>query len=159
MKTFHRFMLGAATAAAVVAGALVPAQAGGVKVGVLTCDISGGVGLIITSNKSVDCVFKPTNYRWRDHYTGSITKIGADLGFTNGGTMVWGVFAPGSVKRGSLEGMYLGAGGEATAGIGVGAHALIGGWQHSINLQPVSIQGQTGLNVAGGIAGLSLTSH
>ncbi len=159
MKLFHRAVLGAATAMALTLAAFSPAEAGGVKAGVLSCEIDGGIGLIITSTKNVDCVFRPTNYRWRDHYVGSITKIGADIGFTNGGRLVWVVFAPGSVKRGSLEGAYLGATGQATAGIGVGANVLVGGFQRSINLQPVSFQGQTGLNVAGGIAGLSLSSH
>ena len=148
----------AVTAAIFIASA-VPVEAGGVKVGILKCKVDGGFGLIITSTKSVDCVFKPRRHRWRDHYTGSITKIGADVGFTNGSYIVWTVFAPGSLKRGSLEGMYLGATGEATVGVGVGANVLLGGFNRSVNLQPVSFQGQTGLNVAGGIAGLSLNSH
>jgi hypothetical protein len=159
MKLFHRTVLGVATAAAMTAGVFTSAEAGGVKVGVLKCKIDGGVGLIITSTKSLDCVFKPKMHKWRDHYTGSITKIGADLGFTNGGRLVWTVFAPGSVKRGSLEGTYFGANGEATAGVGLGANVLLGGFHRSINLQPVSLQGQTGLNVAGGVAGLTLNSH
>ncbi|MGI9413655.1 MAG: DUF992 domain-containing protein [Hyphomicrobiales bacterium] len=138
-----------------------PADEGttGVKVGLLTCDISGGWGLIIASNKAVDCVFKPTNYRWRDHYVGSINKIGADIGVTAGGKLVWAVFAPGTVRRGALAGSYFGASGEATVGIGLGANALLGGFGDTINLQPLSVQGQTGLNVAGGIAGLFLESQ
>ena len=159
MKLFHRTVLGAATAIALTTAFLAPAQAGGVKIGVLKCKIDGGVGLIITSTKSLDCVFKPRRHKWRDHYTGSITKIGADIGFTNGGRLVWTVFAPGSLKRGSLEGTHFGATGQATIGAGVGANVLLGGFQRSVNLQPVSIQGQTGLNVAAGVAGLSLSSH
>lgn len=159
MKLFHRTFLAAATVAAMFVGTTAPAAAGGVKVGVLKCKIDGGVGLIITSTKSLDCVFKPKHHRWRDHYSGSITKLGADIGFTNGGHLVWVVFAPGRVGRGSLEGGYFGATGQATVGVGVGAHVLLGGFEHSVNLQPVSVQGQTGLNVAGGVAGLTLTSH
>jgi hypothetical protein len=159
MKLFQRtFWAAAATASVLLAGAAT-AQAGGVKVGVLKCKVDGGLGLIITSSKNVDCVFKPRHHKWRDHYVGSITKIGADIGFTNGATVIWTVFAPGSVKRGSLAGTYVGASAEATAGVGVGANVLVGGFSRSVNLQPVSLQGQTGLNVAGGIAGLSLRSH
>lgn len=159
MKLFQRTLLAATAGAVMFAGAVAPVQAGGVKVGMLKCKIDGGYGLIITSTKNVECVFKPKRHRWRDHYTGSITKIGADVGFTNGSYVLWTVFAPGSLQRGSLEGSYFGATGEVTAGVGVGANVLLGGFRHSVNLQPVSLQGQTGLNVAGGVAGLSLTSH
>ena len=157
--TFLKHKSWMAVATAIFIAGSVPVQAGGVKVGVLKCEVDGGFGLIITSTKTVDCVFKPRRHRWRDHYIGSITKIGADVGFTNGSYIIWTVFAPGSLKRGSLEGTYLGATGEATAGVGVGANVLLGGFNRSVNLQPVSFQGQTGLNVAGGIAGLSLNSH
>lgn len=158
MKTLQRTFWTAAAAAVLVASAI-PAQAGGVKVGILKCKVEGGFGLFVTSTKDLECVFRPRLHRWRDHYVGSITKIGADVGFTNGSYLVWTVIAPGSLKRGSLAGTYLGASGEATAGLGVGANVLLGGFGRSINLQPVSVQGQTGLNVAGGIAGLSLNSH
>ena len=135
------------------------AVAGGVKVGMLTCSIDGGWGLVITSSKTVDCVFKPTDYRWRDHYVGSIGKLGVDLGLTNGSRVVWAVFAPGSLDRGSLAGLYVGATAEATLGLGFGANVLVGGFRHSINLQPVSVQGQLGMNIAAGVAGLTLERH
>ncbi len=144
---------------AIVAGLAGPANAEGVKVGMLTCNVEGGIGYIIASSKSVDCVFKPSHYRWRDHYVGSITKIGADIGVTTGSHIMWAVFAPGSLKRGSLAGNYFGATGEATVGVGVGANVLLGGFEKSVNLQPLSLQVQTGVDVAGGIASLSLRSH
>ncbi len=158
MKLLQRTLWTAVVAGVLIAAA-VPAQAGGVKVGILKCKITGGFGLFVTSTKDVECVFRPRLHRWRDHYAGSITKIGADVGFTNGSYLVWTVFAPGSLERGSLAGRYLGASGEATAGVGVGANVLLGGFRNSVNLQPLSFQGQTGLNVAGGIANLSLASH
>ena len=67
-----------------------------------------------------------------------------------------GEFAPGSVARGALQGSYGGASAEVSAGLGLGANALIGGFNGSVALQPLSIQGQTGLNVAAGIAGVEL---
>lgn len=158
MKFFVR-VAAAVSFVALVFALTLPASADGVKVGVLKCRIEGGWGLILVSNKSVDCVFKPTSYRWRDHYVGTINKIGADIGVTNGGYLIWAVFAPGRVRRGSLAGQYIGASGEATVGIGVGANVLLGGFRDTINLQPLSVQGQTGLNVSGGVAGLFLESH
>jgi hypothetical protein len=133
------------------------AKAGsGVRVGVLTCNVQGGVGWIIGSTKSANCVFHSSHGGWRDYYVGSITRVGIDVGVTNGAKLVWAVFAPGRVKRGSLAGGYAGAGAEATIGVGLGANAPIGGFRRSINLQPVSVQGQTGLNIAGGIGSLTL---
>jgi uncharacterized protein DUF992 len=128
----------------------------GVKVGVLSCHVYGGVGWIIGSTKTANCIFRSSRGGWKDYYAGSITRVGIDIGVTNGADLVWVVFAPGKVQRGSLAGGYAGAGAEATVGIGVGANALIGGFRKSINLQPISLQGQTGLNIAGGIGSLTL---
>jgi hypothetical protein len=101
-------------------------------------------------------VFRSSQGGWKDYYAGSITRLGIDVGVTNGAKLVWAVFAPGKVKRGSLAGGYAGAGAEATVGVGIGANALVGGFRKSINLQPISLQGQTGLNIAGGIGSLTL---
>ena len=127
----------------------------GVRVGVLTCKVKGGVGLILGSTKSAVCRFS-SRYGWEERYLGSLTRIGADIGVTKQATIVWAVFAPGKIKRGSLAGGYAGAGAEATVGAGLGANILVGGFKKSINLQPVSIQGQTGLNVAAGFGSLTL---
>jgi hypothetical protein len=126
------------------------------KAGTLTCDISAGIGLIITSKKEVACMFTPSQPGPREVYTGSITKFGLDLGTTAGGEMVWSVFAPTNRRFGALAGHYGGASAEATVGAGVGANVLVGGSNHTVTLQPVSVQGQTGLNVAAGVAGLDL---
>jgi len=131
------------------------ASAGLVKIGVLSCHIDGGVGMVLYSQKDLRCNFRRVSGR-REHYAGSITKLGVDLGETTGTSLIWSVFAPGSTRRGALAGTYVGASAEVTPGAGYGANALIGGLRHGIVLQPVSFQAQTGLNVAAGIAGLSL---
>lgn len=127
----------------------------GVKIGVLTCDVSGGVGMIIGSKKSVDCVFEGTVGK-RDYYKGSIGKFGLDVGVTGKGVMAWAVFAPGQVNRGALAGNYVGASAEASVAVGLGANVLVGGSNKSIALQPLSVQAQTGLNIAAGVASLHL---
>jgi hypothetical protein len=67
------------------------------------------------------------------------------------------VFAPTNrVGPGDLAGTYGGVAASATVGVGLGANALVGGSNNTIALQPVSLQGQTGLSVAAGIAGLEL---
>lgn len=133
------------------------AQAGGgVKIGVLTCDVDGGAGFIIGSSKNADCVFKSGRNGRSEHYRGTIGKLGVDIGVTGQTVLAWAVFAPGQLKRGALKGSYTGVSAEATVGIGLGANVLIGGFQRGINLQPVSVQAQTGLNVAAGIGSLNL---
>jgi hypothetical protein len=101
-------------------------------------------------------MFTPSQPGPREVYTGSITKFGLDLGATAGGEMVWSVYAPTNRRFGALAGHYGGASAEATVGAGVGANVLVGGSSHTVTLQPVSVQGQTGLNVAAGVAGLDL---
>lgn len=152
--------LSAVAAMTVAAAVALPipasAQANRTKVGTLTCDISGGIGLIITSKKDLTCMFTPSQPGPREVYVGSITKFGLDLGATAGGEMVWSVYAPTTRKFGALAGDYAGATAEATVGAGLGANVLVGGSDRTVALQPVSVQGQAGLNVAAGVAELRL---
>ena len=144
--------------AAVLALGLVTTPAfakSGVKIGVLTCDVSGGVGMIIASSKAVDCVFEGT-VGSREHYRGSIGKFGLDIGVTRKGVMAWAVFAPGKINRGALAGNYAGASAEATVAVGLGANVLVGGSNKTIALQPLSVGAQVGVNIAAGIGEIEL---
>jgi hypothetical protein len=131
----------------------VHAQSAGVNIGRLECVVEGGIGLIITSKKRMQCVYRSTTGR-EETYFGSIRKFGLDIGVTGEAYMVWGVFAPGVVDDGALAGDYVGGSAEATAGVGAGANALVGGG--NITLQPVSVQVQTGVNAALGVTSMSL---
>ncbi|WP_334145314.1 DUF992 domain-containing protein [Hyphomicrobium sp.] len=126
-----------------------------VKAGTLTCTGGAGVGLILGSKKSYDCKYVSLSNR-SERYTASITRIGLDVGVTGESTMIWTVLAPSEVVKGGLRGNYVGATADAAIGIGGGAKVLLGGSQNTIALQPVSIQGQTGINLAVGVAELSL---
>lgn len=132
------------------------AQPNRTKVGTLSCDVSGGIGLIITSKKELTCMFTPSQPGPREVYVGSISKFGLDLGATAGGEMVWAVYAPSTRRFGALAGNYGGATAEATVGAGLGANVLVGGSNRTVALQPISVQGQAGLNVAAGVAELRL---
>lgn len=127
-----------------------------VKAGVLSCDISAGLGLIIGSNKQVTCMFSPSQPGPREVYVGSISKFGLDIGATAGGRMEWAVYAPTHRRFGALAGHYGGASAEATVGLGAGVNVLVGGSDRTVTLQPVSIEGQAGLNVAAGVTDLEL---
>lgn len=157
MKTF-RLMLGAAiaTAGLALAGAADAAPAG-VKVGTLTCNVGGGMGFVFGSTKDLRCSYEPTRAP-AEHYAGTISKWGVDVGYTGRGELIWAVFAPTSdVRPGAIAGEYAGASAQANVGVGLGANVLIGGLDKSIALQPVSVEGSTGLNVAAGIGSISLT--
>jgi len=131
------------------------AQPRRVQVGTLSCSISAGIGLVVASQRNVACNFQPDNGP-PEAYTGTITRIGVDVGFTTGGAMVWGVFTDTNRYAGMLTGTYAGATAEATVAAGLGANVLVGGSNHSVALQPLSVQGQLGLNVAAGIGALDL---
>jgi Protein of unknown function (DUF992) len=133
-----------------------PAAAQQVKLGVLTCDVSAGIGFIIGSHKSVSCSFVPEGSGRREDYDGDITKWGLDIGVTQGGVMVWAVFANTIAGQGFLAGDYYGATGEVTIAAGLGANVLVGGSNRSVALQPLSVSGQLGLNLAVGVAALHL---
>src|ERR1700730_3448775 len=133
-----------------------PGQAQGLKVAVLTCNAASGFGFIFGSSRAVNCTFSPTRGP-PQHYVGTINKFGVDIGYLQGGVIVWTVIAPtANPEPGSLSGTYTGATGSATVGVGLGANVLVGGSGNSMALQPVSIEGTTGLNVAAGIAEMTL---
>ena len=129
---------------------------GGVKAGLLTCNVSSGWGLVFGSSRDLKCVYSH-DHGSLENYVGTVRKFGVDLGYQAGGVIAWTVIAPTSdVGKGALAGDYGGVAGSATAGIGVGANVLTGGFKDSFALQPVSIEGNTGLNVAAGIAQINL---
>ena len=143
-----------------VAGALTygaPAHAQGVTAGVLTCNVASGFGFIFGSSRSINCTYSPAGGA-PQHYVGNINQFGVDIGYTQGGVLIWTVLAPTTAPPpGALAGTFVGATASATAGVGIGANVLVGGSGNTISLQPLSIQGQTGLNVAAGVASLTLT--
>jgi len=150
-------LFGAALLALAVLG---PAQAqrpAWDQIGTLNCDVSGGIGLILGSQRQVNCLFTPT-YQGGvpEQYVGAITKIGIDIGITGPGQLVWAVHQSTTRRRGALAGSYAGASAEASVIVGLGANVLVGGNDRSVALQPLSIQGQTGINIAAGIAEISL---
>jgi Protein of unknown function (DUF992) len=150
-------ILGALTASILATGVSIAQIAPEhVQAGALTCDISGGIGFIIGSQKALNCSFVPALPGPPEFYSGVITKLGIDLGGTRGGVMTWGVYAPTTWAAGFLAGTYAGASVEATVGAGVGANILIGGSNRTVELQPLSVQEQTGVNVAAGVAEIEL---
>jgi hypothetical protein len=127
-----------------------------VRTGYLTCHVASGWGFIFGSSRKLRCAYaRQPNYT--EYYDGSITDFGADIGYLQSGVILWAVAAPTTdLSPGAPAGHYGGATASAAIGVGAGANVLVGDFKHSIALQPVSIEGENGLNVAAGIAELSL---
>lgn len=148
----------AAFLSVVALSAAAPAHAdiNGIKIGTLTCNVDSGWGFVFGSTRDVKCVYTNSS-GGAEHYVGHVNKFGVDIGYHGGALIAWGVFAPADeTGKGALAGAYGGATASAAAGVGVGANILVGGFQNSFTLQPLSVEGTTGLNVAAGIAELNL---
>ena len=154
-------LLGAVATAAVTVPAQADERPGGVRIGTLTCHEASGWGFVFGSSHRVRCVFSGNADRGRpERYEGSISKFGVDVGYQGSAVIVWAVFAPTDhLGRGDLGGHYGGATANAAVGVGAGANVLVGGFHKSFTLQPVSITGETGLNVAAGIGELTLKPY
>jgi hypothetical protein len=127
-----------------------------VRAGYLTCHVASGWGFIFGSSRKMHCAYAmQTGYT--EYYDGSVTKFGADIGYMESAVILWAVLAPtNNLGEGALAGHYVGATASVALGVGAGANVLLGGFKNSIALQPVSIEGQNGLNVAAGIEQLTL---
>jgi Protein of unknown function (DUF992) len=157
----HMFRTGFAAvlvaAAALASAAFAPANAQPrrIQVGTLSCSLSSSIGLIVASQRNVSCFFHADGGP-DEAYAGTLTRVGLDVGITTGGEIVWAVFADTNRYAGMLAGTYAGASAEASIAVGLGANVLIGGSNRTVALQPVSVQGQQGLNIAAGVGSLEL---
>jgi uncharacterized protein DUF992 len=144
-------------ATAAFVGSVASAQAlPPVHAGVLECKGGQNVGFVVGSVASLDCVFRSESGR-PEAYVATVRRFGLDLGITQATTFTWAVNAPTSrFGRHELAGTYGGVGANASVGVGVGGNFLVGGPANAYALQPISVQGQTGLNVAAGVADLEL---
>jgi hypothetical protein len=140
-----------------VSASAIPASAQQqVQAGVLECRGGGSVGFVIGSVTELSCIFRP-DFGPRQLYTAVMRRAGVDLGGTAVSSLVWGVFAPTQqIGLGDLSGNYGGVTAGAAVGVGAGANVMYGGSNNSFALQPLSVEGQVGLNVFAGVAGLEL---
>jgi hypothetical protein len=146
----------AVIAATLLSATFVQAQPRQLQVGQLTCSLSASVGLIVASQRNVNCIFRGAPGAPGEAYTGTMTRVGLDVGFTTGGVISWTVFADTNRYAGMLAGAYGGPTAEASIGAGLGANVPVGGSRRTVALQPVSIQGQVGLDIGAGISELEL---
>jgi hypothetical protein len=137
-------------------GARAQAPLNRVQVGVLECRGGASIGFIVGSVTNLGCVLRVAGMP-EDRYIATIRKVGIDIGITEESALAWGVWAPvARLGPGDLSGNYAGADGSASVGVGAGGNVLVGGSNNSIALQPLSLQGQVGINVAAGLESLEL---
>jgi Protein of unknown function (DUF992) len=154
MTRLSALLLGIATTAVLTASQAQSQQ--GVQLGVLNCRGGASMGFVVGSVTNLGCVLTGTG-RPDQPYVATIRKVGLDLGITEQTALSWAVFAPVNYSGpGDISGNYAGAQSSASIGVGVGANVLVGGSQNSIALQPLSLQGSVGLNVAAGLQSLEL---
>ena len=157
MKTWMRAVVVAITIALLQIGVWAPAaKAQGIKTGVLTCQAASGFGWILGSTRTMECKYASGSGHTED-YSGTISKVGIDIGYLGACVIVWAVVAPhSSTGPGSLAGNYFGATVQAVAVVGGGVNVMTGGFHNSIALQPISVMGNTGLYVGAGIGAMTL---
>src|SRR5882724_13283238 len=127
-----------------------------VRAGILQCHGGQNVGFVVGSVTSLECVFQSEGRR-PEPYLATVRRFGLDLGVTDQTRFSWAVNTPTrNIRRGDLSGSYGGVGANASVGVGGGSNFLVGGPANSFALQPISVQGQTGLNVAAGVANIEL---
>lgn len=126
------------------------------QVGVLSCDVSAGIGLIIEQKQKVNCTFTDANNNVQ-HYVGALNEYGLELGETKAAEMTWTVLAASStVAPGALSGTYAGANADASLSVGAGVNVLVGGLDKSFTLQPFSVDTETGTALSAGVETLTL---
>jgi hypothetical protein len=154
-----RSHLAAAALVGLLASTGVAAAQGRIAAGVLECRAGASTSFIIGSIRDFDCLFTPISGPLQ-RYGATIQRLGVDLGWSGSTVMIWNVFAPTDiVGPGSLSGTYGGISAGAAIGVGLGANALAGGFDNSFALQPLSFEGQTGLNAFAGISSLELRAR
>jgi hypothetical protein len=155
--TRHAALLASLTAVVLLAPAPADAQSRSIRQGMLTCRTAPSVGLIVGSRQRLRCQFRSQSGRVQN-YVGTIGRLGLDIGVTAGGVMSWAVLANTPTIPGrALAGTFVGASGDISLGVGVGANVLVGGTRKSVSLQPLSVEGQVGANLALGVARMRLT--
>jgi hypothetical protein len=128
------------------------------QVGMLNCNVGPEVGFIVGGRAKLSCRYSPSSPSVpTENYTGEITTVGLDIGATGGGKLSWAVFMPtNGPPHGALTGDYAGVSGQAAVGVGVGGNILVGGSNRSVTLQPFSVEGDTGINLAIGVSDMVL---
>jgi len=132
----------------------------GIELGYLECDLKAESGSVVRSELAYDCTFDPAgDAPAAGYYAATADKVGLDLSKTEQETMRWLVVSAtdDAVEPGALAGHYAGLSADASVSVGGGAKVLVGGFEDSITLQPVSLSTQKGYGVSLAVESMELT--
>jgi hypothetical protein len=157
LPRFQTVAILAAAAAGLLAFQAPAVAQSGPPAGRLNCSVGAGLGLVVTSQRPMECRFTPRRGPGQ-RYVGVVRNFGLDLGTIRSSTMSWRVYGPyARAPLGALAGRYGGATVGGSAGTGGSGNLLVGGNNGDVTLQPLSLQGARGINVAIGVTGFELT--
>ena len=152
----YRIRCAALAGAFICALGVTAPEAAAIRTGVLDCRVSGSVGFIVGSTRTGSCVYRPSHGH-PEFYTGTVDRLGLDVGVSGEGRSVWAVFSAQRIPQPfALAGRYAGVGASASFGPGASANVIVGGNNNSISLQPLALGVKTGINLAAGVGSLTL---
>jgi hypothetical protein len=128
-----------------------------IYIGSLSCNVGGSTGYVLASRKTLDCVFLNKEGTESAQYTGSIDKVGIDIGYTRAVHTIWRVYSLGSVRGpNNLGGTYVGEQGTVAAGSQAGGNWIYGGPNAEVGMLASGVVQDAGYNLATGIAEMTL---
>jgi hypothetical protein len=128
-----------------------------IYIGSLSCNVGGGTGYILASQKSLDCVFLNKEGTESAQYTGTIDKVGIDIGYTRAVHTIWRVYSLGTVRGATqLSGTYVGEQGTVAAGSQAGGNWIYGGPNAEIGMVASGVVKDAGYNLATGVAAMTI---
>lgn len=158
MNTMRKFLRLAPLAGAALAVSFSAPAWAKAQIGILKCDTSIGIGEIFMRKQTMTCVFTHSDGR-TENYTGTVHQYGLEVGEIKEGHLAWAVVAGTPMTgTGLLAGKYAGANAAVAAGLGLGADVLVGSTGDSLALQPIAIEGQSGISLSAGVEQLELAA-
>ena len=129
-----------------------------IYIGSLSCNVGGSTGYVLASQKSLDCVFLSKDGLQSAEYTGSIDKVGIDIGYTRAVHTIWRVYSLGTDRGPSnIGGTYVGEQGTVVAAdTPAGGNWLYGGPNAEIGMVASGVTKDAGYNLATGVAALTI---
>ena len=128
-----------------------------IYIGSLSCNVGGSTGYVLASRKTLDCVFLDKDGVLSAQYTGTIDKVGIDIGYTKAVHTIWRVYSLGSVRGPwNLSGTYVGEQGTVAAGAQAGGNWIYGGPNAEIGMLASGVVKDAGYNRAAGVAAMTL---
>jgi hypothetical protein len=92
----------------------------------MTCNVASGFGYILGSSRDVSCTFSTPAGR-PEHYAGTISKFGLDIGYVQNAVIAWTFVAPTVARAGSVSRSRMVAAIQAQAAFAEGTGGGIGG--------------------------------